>query len=166
MRLHVIRRGSRHAVRVKDPQSPARQGFRGLAYYPIDPAWRVRARFERFDAPREVTIADVQGGTTTLRAPGRLVFTLDGTERALTPLLEDAQDTELWLIWRDETNDRETYGAGRYLYATLEGDGAVVDFNKAYNPPCAFTAHATCPLPPRENRLDLRIEAGEKRYIF
>jgi uncharacterized protein (DUF1684 family) len=164
LRFHVIRRGDRFGVRVKDPQAPTRKNFRGLTYYPVDPAWRVVARFERYESPRPVEVATVAGVVEKMTIPGKLTFELGGANRTLEPLLERPYDTELFLIFRDTTSGSETYGAGRYLYATVEGSTAVIDFNRAYNPPCAFTPYATCPLPPRGNRLDVPIRAGEKRY--
>jgi uncharacterized protein len=93
------------------------------------------------------------------------VFHLNGVELQLRPILESPTDKQLFFIFRDLTAGKETYGAGRFLYSDLPKDGQVVlDFNKAYNPPCAFTPYATCPLPPPENRLSIRIEAGEKKY--
>ena len=162
--MHVIRRGDRFALRVKDPEAETRREFHGIDYFPVAPAYRVEARLERFDEPKKVQIPTVTGTTSEMLVPGKLVFELDGTSFALEPLVGTAGATELFLIFRDETSGAETYGAGRYLYATLEDGRAVVDFNKAYNPPCAFTPYATCPLPPRSNRLPVAIHAGEKRY--
>ena len=162
--MHVIRRGDRFALRVKDPEAETRREFHGIDYFPVAPAYRVEARLERFDEPKKVQIPTVAGTTSEMLVPGKLVFELDGTSFALEPLVGTAGATELFLIFRDETSGAETYGAGRYLYATLEDGRAVVDFNKAYNPPCAFTPYATCPLPPRSNRLPVAIHAGEKRY--
>lgn len=164
LRFHVLRRGERFALRVKDPESPTRLGFSGLDYYPVDSTYRVTARFEPYDAPREVGVATSAGAVEKMLVPGRLVFGLAGAERSLEPLIYKAGETRLFLIFRDETSGTETYGAGRYLYATLENGRAVVDFNRAYNPPCAFTPYATCPLPPRGNRLGTAVRAGEKRY--
>jgi uncharacterized protein (DUF1684 family) len=162
--MHVIRRGDRLALRVKDPEAETRRMFHGIEYFPVDPAYRVEARLERFDEPREVQIPTVAGTTSRMLVPGKLVFTLDGKTHELEPLVGTPSETELFIIFRDETSGTETYGAGRYLYATLEDGRATVDFNKAYNPPCAFTRYATCPLPPRANRLPVPVPAGEKRY--
>ena len=164
LRFHVIRRGDRFGVRVRDPQAPSRAHFAGLTYYPIDPAFRVVARFEPYEPPRPVEVATVAGVVEKMLVPGRLTFDLGGASRSLEPLVDEAGEKELFLIFRDATSEKETYGAGRYVYATLEGSTAVVDFNRAYNPPCAFTPYATCPLPLRGNRLDVPIRAGEKRY--
>jgi uncharacterized protein (DUF1684 family) len=90
---------------------------------------------------------------------------LHGQDLRLYPVLEEPGAKELFFIFRDQTSGKETYGAGRFLYSALPREGTVVlDFNKAYNPPCAFTPYATCPLPPKENRLAVRVEAGEKKY--
>jgi hypothetical protein len=164
LRMHLIRRGDRIGLRVKDPQSPTRTGFRGLDYYPIDPEFRVVARFAPHPRPEPVEVPTVAGTTAEMLIPGRLIFELDGQSLSLDPLVESPEERELFLIFRDETSGRETYGAGRYLYATLEDGRAVVDFNRAYNPPCAFSPYATCPLPPRSNRLSVAIRAGEKAY--
>jgi len=163
--LYVIRRGDRLGVRVKDPESPVRVGFEGLEYYPIDPAYRVRARFEPYPEPKAVDAATTAGVVERMYIPGRLVFSLAGGQRTLEPFVYHPGETSLFIVFRDETSGTETYGAGRFLYSTLEGDGtAVVDFNRAYNPPCAFTSFATCPLPPRSNRMNTEVRAGEKLY--
>lgn len=165
VRFNVIKRGDRYGLRVKDSAARTRTEFQGLDYYPIDPQWRVRARFEPYDPPKRIPITDVTGMTSESIAPGALVFTVGGKEYRIDPVLEEGSD-ELFLIFKDGTSKDETYPAGRYLYAPKPGsDGTtIVDFNKAYNPPCTFTPFATCPLPPPQNRLDVRIEAGEKRY--
>jgi uncharacterized protein (DUF1684 family) len=162
--FHVIRRGDRHAVRVKDPQSPARREFHGLEYFPADPAYRVVSRLRAYDAPQQREVPTVVGTITEMLAPGVLEFELAGTALTLEPFISEPGETSLFLIFRDRTSGSETYGAGRFLYATLEGDRAVLDFNRAVNPPCAFTPFATCPLPPPENRLDIEVRAGEKIY--
>ena len=164
LRLHVIERGDRHGVRVKDPQSIRLKEFRGLNYFPLDPAYRLDAAFKPYDEPREISITTVIGTTQTLLAPGSVEFTIDGETHSLLPVVEDPDDTSLWFIFQDQTSGKETYGF-RYLYADLEDGRVDLDFNKAYNPPCAFTPYATCPLPQRENRLEARIEAGERIYI-
>lgn len=159
--FYTIRRGERLGVRVKDAESATRRDFKGLDYYPVDPKWRVTAQLER--QPKEIPILNVIGLVENQPSPGPLRFTIDGKTVALDPILEG---DELFVIFSDETSGTETYGAGRFLYAAMPGaDGKVVlDFNRAYNPPCAFSEFATCPLPPRQNRLPLRVEAGEKKY--
>ena len=165
MHFLVIKRGGRLGIRVRDPENPARVHFKGLDYYPADPRWRVTARLEPHDPPKKIPITNIVGMTSEEVSPGSLVFDLNGKTYRLDPILEEGSD-ELFIIFRDGTSRDATYPAGRYLYAAAPGsDGKViVDFNKAYNPPCAFTPFATCPLPPLQNRLPVRIEAGEKKY--
>jgi len=164
VRFNAIKRGERYGLRVKDAESETRTHFKGLEYYPIDPSRRVEARFEMYHPPKKIPITDVTGVTSDSISPGSLKFELDGKEYSLDPILEEGE-TNLFIIFRDATSADTTYPAGRYLYAAPPKDGKViVDFNKAYNPPCAFTDFATCPLPPLQNRLPIRIEAGEKKY--
>lgn len=161
--LYVIERGGKFGIRVKDPRSPARQGFHGLDYFPANEAYRVTARWVA--EPRQIPILNVLGQTEPAECPGYAVFQLQGKEMRLYPILEEPDAKELFFIFRDQTAGKETYGAGRFLYSAMPKDGLVVlDFNKAYNPPCSFTPYATCPLPPPENKLQVRIEAGEKKY--
>lgn len=160
----VIERGDRYGVRVRDKDAPTRQEFRGLEYFDYDPHWRVRARLETHDPPKTIPIADVTGSVQNEISPGTVVFDVDGRTDRLDAL--DGGPDELFLIFSDETSGKSTYGAGRYLYVPRpDSSGSlVVDFNKSYNPPCAFTDFATCPLPPPQNRLPLVIEAGERKY--
>lgn len=161
--LFAIRRGERLGIRLKDPDSEYRRGFHGLEYFPADEAWRVTARFVA--EPKKIPILNVLGQTEESECPGYAVFRLAGQEERLYPILEEPGAKELFYIFKDQTSGKETYGAGRFLYSDLPRDGKVVlDFNKAYNPPCSFTPYATCPLPPPENRLPIRVEAGEKKY--
>ena len=161
--LQLIERGGRRAIRLKDIDSPARRAFQGLAWFPVDEAYRVTARFLPSEPPQRLPIVNVLGQVVDMPSPGVAVFELGGRELRLTPVLESPEAKELFFIFRDETSGRETYGAGRYLYAAPAVDGRLVlDFNKAYSPPCAFTEFATCPLPPPQNRLRLRVEAGER----
>jgi len=164
LEFYAIQRGDWVGLRVRDRESPALAKFEGVETYPVDPEWRVEARFEPFDPPRELLIPDVTGNDQPNEAPGRLVFEIDGQEMSLLAL--DGGEDSLFLIFADETSGRETYGAGRYLSVPGPGeDGTThIDFNRAYNPPCAFTPYATCPLPPKGNRLPVEIRAGEKVY--
>ena len=115
--------------------------------------------------PRKIPILNVLGQTEDSECPGYAVFSLHGKELRLYPIIEEPGDKQLFFIFRDQTTGKETYGAGRFLYSDLPKNGEVVlDFNKAYNPPCAFTPYATCPLPPKENHLSVRVEAGEMTY--
>jgi uncharacterized protein (DUF1684 family) len=164
MRFQVIKRGPKWGIRIKDPEAETRTHFAGLEYYPIDPKWRVEARFEPYTPAKKISITDVTGMTSDYESPGALVFEVDGQTHRIDPVLE-AGSKELFLIFKDATSRDETYPAGRYLYTKMPQNGkTVIDFNRAYNPPCAFTAFATCPLPPPQNRLPIRIEAGEKNY--
>jgi uncharacterized protein (DUF1684 family) len=169
--LQIIDRGGRLGVRVKDMNSPARAAFKGLRYFPIDPRYRVVARFVPHGRPVSLNVPTVLGTVERMPSPGYVTFDLpaargtDGGPAAL-PLRLDAVieegETDLFFIFRDLTATKTTYGAGRFLYAAPPADGEVVlDFNRAYSPPCAFTPHATCPLPPEQNRLPVAIEAGE-----
>lgn len=163
LRLYLIQRGDRYAIRLKDPESPFLRDFHGLEYFPAREEYRVTARF--VPEPRKIPIANIVGQTELDDSPGYAVFQLHGRQFRLYPVLEEPGAKELFFIFRDATAGKETYGAGRFLYTSLPNNGTVVlDFNKAYNPPCAFTPYATCPLPPSENRIAVRIEAGEKKY--
>jgi uncharacterized protein (DUF1684 family) len=160
--LQVIERGGRYGIRLKDNASARRREFAGLKWYPVSAAHRVVARFVPHGAPKTIPIANVLGQEEQLPSPGYVVFKVGDTEVRLDPVLEEPDAKQLFFIFKDPTAGRDTYPAGRYLYTDLPKDGAVtLDFNKAYSPPCAFTAFATCPLPPRQNRLPVRIEAGE-----
>ncbi len=164
LQLYVIKRGERLAIRVKDPNARARKEFKGLEYFPADPRYRVTAEFIPYETPKEVAVPTILGTVDRMRAPGYVRFTLEGKTLTLEPVLESPDAKELFFIFKDETSGKETYPAGRYLYTDLPKDGRVVlDFNKAYNPPCAFTPYATCPYPPKQNWLPVRIGAGEKR---
>jgi uncharacterized protein len=162
--FYLIKREDRYGIRLKDKNSRARVGFTGLKWFPVDEKYRVEARFEPFAAPKEVLIPNVLGGSFKMKSPGVLRFELNGREYALEPVAEEGSE-RLFIIFRDATSKTESYGAGRFLYAEKPIGGKVIlDFNRAENPPCAFTSFATCPLPPAQNRLDVEIKAGEKRY--
>ena len=162
--FYLISRQGRLAVRVKDPESEARRRFRGLSYFPIDPTWRIEARVEPNAGAKPISVPNVLGAETSEPSPGTLVFARGGRTYRLTPVLEEGE-TDWFVIFGDTTNGHDTYGAGRFLYVPPAKDGrTVIDFNKAYNPPCVFTDYATCPLPPPQNRLPVRVEAGEKQY--
>jgi uncharacterized protein (DUF1684 family) len=162
--FYLIERGGKLAVRVKDSQSQARREFHGLEYFPIDPTWRLEARFEPYDPPKSISVPNVLGHDESEKSPGALVFERNGQTFRLDPVLERGE-TDYFVIFGDTTNGKETYGAGRFLYvAPPVGGKTVIDFNKAYNPPCVFTDYATCPLPPAQNRLKVRVDAGEKEY--
>jgi len=161
--LFVIERGGRPAIRLRDKNSAMRRDFKGLSWFPVDPAYRVVATFVKYDPPRMIPIPNILGQTEPLPCPGALTFSLKGRPFRLEPVLEEPGATELFVIFRDQTSGRGTYPSGRFVYTDLPKDGKVVlDFNKAYNPPCAFTPYATCPLPPKQNVLAIPIDAGER----
>jgi len=162
----VIKRGDVRLLRVRDRDHPERSSFAGIESFPIDPAFRFRARFEAYEPVKQIPVANIIGIVSDSPSWGAVVFEHDGETYRIDALAEPGDD-ELFLIFGDSTSGRETYGAGRYLYVDApDSEGRVVlDFNKAYNPPCAFTPFATCPLPPRQNRLGLSIAAGEKNYV-
>lgn len=161
--FYLIKREERFGIRLKDSQSPARLAFKGQHWFPIDESYKVTARFEAFPEPKEVMVPNVLGGKFKMKSPGNLKFTLKGKECSLQPVEEE--DGKLFIIFGDKSNLNETYKSGRFLYADKPANGeAVLDFNKAENPPCAFTPFATCPLPPPGNGLEVEIKAGEKRY--
>lgn len=165
LRFFIIERGGRLGVRVRDVEHPLRTHFAGLEYFAIDDAWALRARFHPYVPAKRIPIANVLGMVEDMEAPGYLTFVADGKEWRLDALLEEKGATSLFLMFADATSGRETYGAGRFMYVPLPVDGEVpLDFNLAYNPPCVFNEFATCPLPPRQNRLKLRIDAGELSY--
>jgi uncharacterized protein len=163
--MHVIERGGRYAIRLKDRESPRRRGFTGLRWYDPSEDYRVTARYVSHPEPRPIKVPNVLGGSEPMPSPGYAVFEREGQEVRLEGVLEEKDARQLFFIFRDRTSGKETYPAGRFLYADLPRDGKIVlDFNKAYNPPCAFTPFATCPLPPPQNWLPVRIEAGELDY--
>ncbi len=157
LELLPIKRGDRYGIRMKDPESALRRDFKGLKWFAARESWRITARFVA--EPRQLPVTNVLGQTEPEPCPGYAVFTVNGREFRLYPTQEGKR---LFFVFRDRTAGKETYPAGRFLYSDLAQNGKVVlDFNKAYNPPCAFTPYATCPLPVKENRLPVRIEAGE-----
>lgn len=160
----VIDRSGRKALRVKDSESAARTQFLGLDYFPVDLTWRIEARWVAFEKPRRLPIPNVLGQTTLELVPGKAVFEREGRTFELLAIDEDPREP-LFFVIADATSGHETYAAARFLYAERPRNGTIVlDFNRAYNPPCAFTPFATCPLPPRENRLPIPVRAGEKKY--
>lgn len=164
LEFYVIDREDRLGVRLRDSAAPARAGFHGLEYFPIDADWRFTAEFVPYEPEKHIPILNVLGMQVEMISPGALVFESQGKAYRLDPVLEEGT-TDWFVMLADETSGHGTYGAGRYLYVTPPRDGrTVIDFNKSYNPPCAFSNFATCPLPPPQNRLPLAITAGEKTY--
>lgn len=161
----VVRRGDRVGVRTWDNNSRQRSEYTGSDWFPVDPALRVTATFSEFEEPRTIHWLNVIGDEKQSEVAGEWRFSLQGKELALVSLTDSGGDP--FFVIRDGTSGKETYGASRFLKGTrTDGNTTVLDFNRAYNPPCAFTPHATCPLPPRENVLDLRVEAGELLYSW
>ncbi len=157
----VIRRGDRTGIRVRDTQSPARATFAGRKWFAPDPAYRVTGRFVGHPSPRKLPNVNIVGITEMIDNPGRVAFELGGRHHEVEAF--DGGKDRLFLVLRDTTSGKSTYGSSRFLNAPLQTDGRVeLDFNRAYNPPCAFTPYATCPLPPPENILPVPIEAGER----
>jgi uncharacterized protein (DUF1684 family) len=156
--------GSRYGIRVKDKNNQLRKDFKGLHWYPVDPAYRFTARYVAYPSPREIQIENLVGDRGTTLIAGYVAFSLDGKDYRLDA--EKADDEgNLFIVFRDLTSKRDTYQAARFLDADPPKDGHVeIDFNKAYNPPCAYNPYATCPLPSARNRLAVEIPAGEKRY--
>ncbi len=160
--MFVIERGERYAIRLRDKNSEMRKMFKGLKYYPPKEEYRVLGTFVPYNPPKTIPIPNILGRVEQTPSPGYVVFTLNGHEWRLDPITEG--DT-LFFIFKDLTSGKETYPPGRFLNTEMPKNGEVIlDFNKAYNPPCAFTPYATCPLPPEENKLPIAIEAGELRY--
>lgn len=163
-RFHVIDRGGALAVRLYDLGAPARRELTAIDAFPVRGAWRIRGRFEAYAQRRTIDHPTVLGTVQPAEVPGVAVFEVAGQELRLTPIVEAGpHGEELLFVFRDRTSGDETYAGGRFLIAAMPVDGAVLlDFNRAHNPPCAFTPYATCPLPLPENRLPVRVEAGER----
>lgn len=160
IQFYVIDRDGRLAVRVKDAQSAMLRNFKGTQFFPISPEFRFEAKF--IPSPTRVNVPNVLGRAELQDSPGLVEFSYQGQKYQLRPIFEGKT---LFFIFKDLTSKNETYQAGRMVNTPLPKDGKVVlDFNKAYNPPCIFSPYATCPLPLKENILPIRIEAGELRY--
>jgi hypothetical protein len=160
VQFYVINRDKRLAVRVKDRKSETLKNFKGTEFFPINPDFRFEAKFT--ESPQKIPVPNILGKTEMQESPGIVEFAYKGQTYRLRPIFEGKT---LFFIFKDLTSKKETYQAGRMVNTPLPENGKVVlDFNRAYNPPCAFTPYATCPLPPKENVLPIRIEAGELRY--
>jgi uncharacterized protein (DUF1684 family) len=161
--FQIIQRSDKFALRVRDKESPDRANFAGIESYPADVKWRIEAQFERYDPPKPLAIMNVLNMESDEHSPGAIRFEIEGKTYRLDAVSEP-DEPRLFMIFADQTNGRETYGAGRYLYVDPPDSSGrvVIDFNKSYSPPCAFTNFATCPLPPDQNRLPMSILAGEK----
>lgn len=163
-RLALIHRSGRNALRVRHSDAPARLAFGDIDYWPIDAGWVLEGRFIPHAAGRTLEIANIVGGVDAMPNPGAVEFSRDGADYRLEAL--QGEDGGLFLVFADRTSGQGSYGAGRYLDTSAPGAGGrvMLNFNRAYNPPCAFTDFATCPLPPPDNRLDLAVTAGERAY--
>ena len=163
LKWHFIKRGERFGIRLRDLESPLISILTEVPSFPINSQWRIKAKFEKFDIPKEIAIPNVLGDVEYEQCFGLLKFIVNDKEFSLMPL-GDGIDSDLFLIFADETSAEETYGAGRFLSVEKPDENGItyIDFNKAENPPCAFTDFATCPLPPKENILRVKILAGEK----
>jgi uncharacterized protein (DUF1684 family) len=152
--------GDRPAIRIRDKNNPLRKTFTGMKWYPVDAAYRVEGTFVPYETPKALRIPNMLGDVDTMMAPGEVAFTLNGMQHRMVAVLDG---DELWFIFRDLTSGDTTYPAARFLYTPQpKGHAVVLDFNRAENPPCVFNAFATCPLPPPQNRLKVRVEAGEQ----
>jgi len=155
--------GDRRTIRMRDVNGEPARTFEGFKWFPIDEKYRVAGRFIKDPAPRSVRIPNQLGDEETYTTEGVVEFTLQGQKVTLRPMT--TRPGRLYFIFRDGTSGKETYETARFLYTNLNPDGTtVMDFNQAYNPPCSFNPYTTCPLPPKENRLTVRILAGEKKY--
>lgn len=164
LQLWVHMSGDRPSIRLRDKNSKLRQAFLGTSWYPMDSAYRVEATYQPYDKPKTIQVPNILGDVDTMNVPGIVSFTLNGQPIEMEPVT-DPGDPEFWFIFRDLTSGKETYPAARFLYMPAPVNGRMlVDFNRAENPPCAYNPYATCPLPPEQNRLRVRIEAGEKTY--
>jgi uncharacterized protein (DUF1684 family) len=173
MTIDVMQKAELFALRIRDPEAPQRIGPPRIDRFPLDAKWRIQARFVAVDPPRKQWVDFGSGIADEMESPGVLEFTLDGQALSLVALYEDAQKKRLYVLFRDATSGNDTYGLGRFLYTSLPqpvADGAAdptveIDFNRGLLPGCAFNDLATCPIPARENRVPVRIEAGEKNYL-
>ncbi|MFN8006137.1 MAG: DUF1684 domain-containing protein [Terriglobia bacterium] len=166
IRMKIIQRGNRIGLRVSFLKNPALLAYQGLAFYPIRPAFRVEGAFTPYQPVKKIPIANILGQVEELECPGVVEFIWQGKKLRLEPVLESPNDNKLFFMFKDETNGKETYEGGRYLYSELPRAGKVLlDFNQVHNPYCAYTAFSTCLIPPRQNWLKISIPAGEKKYL-
>lgn len=160
--LQIVKRSDKIGVRMWDTEAKARREFKGLDWYLIDPKYRIEAKYVPYEKPREMAILNVIGQEYMVPNPGYVEFTVEGQQCRLEA---QASGDGLFFNFRDGTSGKTTYPPGRYLGADAPKDGKVIlDFNKATNPPCAYTNFATCPLPPKGNDLTAPIPAGEKKF--
>lgn len=161
--LWVHLSGDRPTIRMRDPNGETARSFRGFQWFPIEDQHRVTGRFIKDPAPRDVKAPNQLGDEDTMQTEGVVEFTIGGQTVRLRPMT--TRPKRFWFIFRDGTSGKETYETARFLYSDLRDDGTTaLDFNQAYNPPCAFNPYTTCPIPLPENRLKVRIPAGERAY--
>ncbi len=163
LKWYIIKRGDKYGIRLRDIDADLVKNFEGIERFPVNENWKIEADFEPYNPPKEISIPTILGTVEEDFSPGVLKFKIDDKDYTIDPV---SSGKKLFIIFADETSGEETYGAGRFLYANgPDSTGKVIiDFNKAYNPPCAFTKYATCSLPPKQNHLRVRITAGEKNY--
>lgn len=163
LRWFVIKRGDKFGIRLRDLESELLKNFNGIERFPIDSLWKLNAKFEKYNSPKKVMIPTAIGTVEESYSPGKLTFKIDDKEYSLEPT---SAGKGLFVVFADLTSGGETYGAGRFLYVQGpdSNNNVELDFNKAYNPPCAFTKYATCPLPTESNKIRVRITAGEKNF--
>jgi uncharacterized protein (DUF1684 family) len=163
--FYAIDRDGRKGLRVKDSEASTRKHFLGIDYFPIDASWRIEATWVPATPGETLEMGSVIGTIDKYPVAGKVQFTRDGKHFEMLPVIEEPGAATYFLVFADRTSGKETYGAARFMDIDPPKNGKIeLDFNKAYNPPCAFTPFATCPLAPHENRLDLRVTAGEKNY--
>lgn len=164
IKFNLIIRDTLYGIRARDLNSELVKNFNGIERFPIDQSWDIKAKFEAYIPPKEIMVPNVLGQIDKENSPGAVVFDRDGKTYRIDAV--DEGGDKLFLIFADQTSGDETYGGGRFMYVNKPDSTGIInlDFNKAYNPPCVFTKYATCPLPPLQNYLKLRIEAGEKIY--
>ena len=164
-RWTIIKREDKYGIRLRNLQHPRLETFHGIERFPVDLRYRLTARFQVTDTLRYLPITNVLGQTTNQLSPGTLVFEWEGKTYTLD-VIDEGNEGDYFIIMADKTSGKSTYAAGRFLYVSrpdAKGE-VIVDFNKAYNPPCVFSPFATCPLPPKQNHLEFAVEAGEKDF--
>jgi len=165
LRMKVIERGGKLAVRLADLKNQSLLAFRGIEFYDISPELRVKAKFLPYRPPKKIKVATVAGYEDELECPGVAQFSVGGKAVQLEPVLETPGDTKLFFMFKDSTNGNETYGGGRYLYSDLPSEGHItLNFNQAHNPYCAYNSFSTCQIPPLQNWLKVSIRAGERKF--
>jgi len=163
LRWFIIKRGDKYGIRLRDLEAELVKNFEGIERFPINEDWKIIAKFEKYNTPKRIMIPTILGTIEEDYSPGKLNFSISNKEYSLEPT---SSGGGLFIVFADLTSGEESYGAGRFLYVDGpdSNNNVILDFNKSYNPPCAFTKYATCPLPPDENKLRVRINAGEKNY--